>query len=75
MHEVLRVREIAVVELQADGTLVDVTVDAVDALGVKASRLADDAVPFVPLVGVPSHNPRRQPLETKTSGAYIVLFC
>ena len=36
-------------ELQADGALVAVTVDVVDALGVEARRPADDAVHLVPL--------------------------
>ena len=49
MHEVCGVGEVAVVELQADGALVAVAVDVVDALGVEARRPADDAVHLVPL--------------------------
>ena len=49
MHQVGRVGQVAVVELQADSALVPVAIDVVDPLGVEAGRPSDDPVHFVPL--------------------------
>lgn len=49
MHQVGRVGQVTVVELQAHRTLVTVAVDVVDALGVEAGRTADDTVHLIAL--------------------------
>ena len=49
VHQIGRVGEVTVVELQTHGALVPVAVDVVDALGVEARRPPDDAMHLVPL--------------------------
>lgn len=50
MHQVRRVRQVAVVQLQTHRALVTVAVDVVDALSVEARRSSDNAVHFVSLL-------------------------
>ena len=71
VHEVGGVREITVVKLEADGGLVAVAVDVVDALGVEARGSADDAVHFVPLTEESSVNAGKTEPRTEGDGGIM----